>query len=94
MTHYIEAKNVNQLCKTLGLPSSAATKVRARVTLVKAIVASIEAQSLTHSAAAKKAGIGRTMITAICNGNLDGISIDRLIDVADRLGLQVTVKAA
>ena len=40
------------------------------------------------------AGVGRTVITAIANGNLGHISTDRLIDVAHSLGLRVQLKVA
>ncbi len=49
---------------------------------MKGIRRVIEKKELTHAQAAKVSGMGRTVITAIMNGNLDKISTDRLIDVA------------
>lgn len=46
----------------------------------------------THAEAAKKADVGRTVITAIMNGDLRRISTDRLIDIAHNLGLTVQLK--
>ena len=77
-----------------GLPESEAPKVEMRVQLVVAIKRSIEKQGLTQAQAAVKAGVGRTVITAIVNGNLARISTDRLIDVAQNLGLRVQLKVA
>lgn len=94
MKSYFEVKNTKELCKLLGLPSSAAAKVEIRVELASAIRKELERQQVTHLQAAKKTGIGRTVITAITNGNLKSISTDRLIDVAQGLGLKVHLKVA
>jgi len=94
MKPYLEAKNARELCKILGLPLSEAPKVEMRTQLVIAIKRAIERGNLTHLQAAHKAGVGRTVITAIINGNLGSISTDRLIDVAHRLGLRVQLKVA
>ena len=88
------AKNVKELCNILGLPKSQAPKIEMRVQLVSAIKRLIEKEELTHVEAAKRAHVGRTVITAIVNGNLQRISTDRLIDVAQNLGLKVQLKVA
>jgi len=94
MKSYLEAKNPKELCRLMGLPESEAPRVSMRVQLVIAIKRAIERQGLTHAQAAVKASIGRTVITAIVNGNLQRISTDRLIDVAQNLGLKVQLKVA
>lgn len=94
MKNYVEARNPKELCKLLGLPPSAVAKVEIRLELVTAIRRELERRKLTHVQAAKKTGIGRTVITAIVNGNLTSISIDRLIDVAQGLGLRLHLKVA
>ena len=94
MKSYFEAKNLNELCSLLGLPESEAPKIRIRLDLVKAIRKAIEKKNMTHAQAAIKTGMGRTVITAIMNGNLDKISTDRLIDVAQSLGLKLHIKVA
>jgi predicted XRE-type DNA-binding protein len=94
MKHYLEAKNAKDLCKLMGLPESEAPKIEMRTQLVVAIKRAIEKQELTHAQAADKAHVGRTVITAIVNGNLHRISTDRLIDVAQNLGLKVQLKVA
>ena len=52
----------------------------------------IESNKFTHAAAAKITKVGRTVITAIMNGNIEKISTDRLIDVAYALGLNVRLR--
>ena len=94
MKSYLEAKNAKELCKLLKLPLSEAPKIEMRTQLVVAIKRAIERGKLTQSQAATKAGVGRTVITAIVNGNLGSISTDRLIDVAHSLGLRVQLKVA
>jgi predicted XRE-type DNA-binding protein len=92
MKSYSEAKNAKELCKLMGLPQSQAHKIEMRTRLVVAIKHAIEKQHLTHAQAAEKADVGRTVITAIVNGNLHRISTDRLIDVAQNLDLKVQLK--
>ncbi len=94
MKPYIEAKNPKDICKLLKLPLSEAPKIEIRVQLVSAIRRAIERGKLTQAQAAAKAGVGRTVITAIMNGNLESISTDRLIDIAHNLGLRLQLKVA
>lgn len=91
-TEYFEAKNLEELCVLLGLPTSQAPKVEMRRDLVIAIRRALEGRELTHAAAAKIVDVGRTVITAIVNGNIEKISTDRLIDIAHALGLSVHLK--
>ena len=91
---FIDIKNISELCKVLGLPKSQAARVEIRRDLVLAIHAKIKARRLTHEKAAELAGVGRTVITAIVNGNIGKISTDRLIDIADGLGLDLQIQVA
>jgi len=91
---YLEAKNTKELCQLLGLPASEAPKIEIRKDLFVAIKKTIEKQKLTHQEAAEKTSVGRTVITAIVNGNLKKISTDRLLDIAAALGLSIKVKVA
>jgi predicted XRE-type DNA-binding protein len=91
---FIEITNVDQLCKVLGLPKSQAARIEIRRDLVIAIDHRIKLRKMTHEQAAKVAGVGRTVITAIVNGNIGKMSTDRLIEVADRLGLDVHIQVA
>ena len=94
MKSYFEAKNLEDLCVLMGLPESEAPKLKIRLDLAKAIRRVIEKKDLTHVQASAKAGVGRTVMTAIANGNLDKISTDRLIDIAQALGLKLQLKVA
>ena len=92
--NYFEAKNTKELCKILGVPETEAPKIEIRRNLVIAIRKAVKKNDWTHQVAAEQANVGRTVITAIVNGNLEKISTDRLIDVAHSLGLKVQLKVA
>lgn len=94
MKPYVEAKSAKELCKLLNIPLSEAAKIEMRTNLVISIKKVIKRKKLTHEQAAKIAKVGRTVITAIVNGNLEKISTDRLIDVAQEMGLTVQLKIA
>ncbi|MEN9722609.1 MAG: Helix-turn-helix domain [Pseudomonadota bacterium] len=80
--------------KMLHLPKSEASRISVKVGIAVAIRKKIEKLQLTQVEAAKRTGMGRTVITAIVNGNLARISTDRLIDVAQGLGLRVQLMVA
>jgi predicted XRE-type DNA-binding protein len=94
MKPYIEVKNVKELCRVLGLPISHAPKIEMRRDLVIAIKDAILKKSLTHAQAAQKTKVGRTIITAIVNGNISKISTDKLIDVATCLNIKLHLDIA
>ena len=91
---FFEAKSIKQLCRILGISESEAAKIEMRRNLVISIKRTVEKNAWTHAAAAEEAGVGRTVITAILNGNLEKISTDRLIDIAHRVGLKLRLKVA
>ena len=65
-----------------------------RSDLVVAIQKVVNKKKLTHVAAAKVAGVGRTVIASLMNGNSKHISTDRLIHIAEQLGLRVRLQVA
>ena len=91
---FFEIKSTRELCKRLGVPQSEAMRIEVRRDLVMAISDVIEGNGWTHEFAAKQAGVGRTVITAIMNGNLDNISTDRMMVIAQRLELRFALKVA
>ena len=91
---YVDIKNITELCSMLGLPKFQSARVEIRRDLVIAIDEKIKTKKLTHDQAAKVAGVGRTVITAVVNGNISKISTDKLIAIADSLGLDVHIKVA
>jgi predicted XRE-type DNA-binding protein len=94
MNAYKEAKNLKELCRLLGVPLSEAPKIKMRIDLVGAIQKQITRKGYTHQQASERADVGRTVITAIMNGHLEKITTDRLIDIAQALGLKVRLEIA
>ncbi|MBC7714022.1 MAG: XRE family transcriptional regulator [Rhizobacter sp.] len=92
MSSSVDAKNLEDLCGLLGLPETEVPKLQIRLEIVNGIRAALKKQNLTHQNAATKCGVGRTVITAVINGNLNKISTDRLIDIAQGLGLSLILK--
>ena len=93
-TAYFVARNPRELCQLLHLPSSEADRMEARRNLLLAIKKRMEKNHWTHEEAAKLCGVGRTVITAVVNGNLEKISTDRLMNLAHKLGLRIRLKVA
>lgn len=91
---YVEIKNLKELCKILGLPESHTPKVEMRRDLVISIREVIKVKDYTHAEAAKKAGVGRTVITAVANGNISKLSTDKLMDIAINLGVKLHLEVA
>lgn len=89
-----EAKTLEDLGSLLGLPETEVGKLRIRLELVHGIRTVITKNNMTHLEAANICGVGRTVITAVMNGNLNKISTDRLIDIAQALGLTLHLKVA
>lgn len=94
MKDYTEVKNTNELAKLLKLPKGEAAKIEMRTHLAIAIKKVIRKKEMTHAQAAKQSGMGRTVITAIVNGNTTHISTDRLLDIAAALGLRIRLSVA
>ncbi len=49
----------------------------------------VASEALTHAEVARQAGLSRTRVTAILNGNLDDVSSDLWIWLVAALGFQV-----
>ena len=91
---FFEIDDIYELCEVLGLSERDAAKVEIRRNLVIKIKRVIEKKGWTHAKTAEEAGVGRTVITSVVNGNLEKISTDRLIDIAHNIGLKLTLKVA
>jgi predicted XRE-type DNA-binding protein len=92
MPSYLEAKTTKELCAIMNLPESEGQRLEIRLQLVKAIRKTVTKRNLTHAQAAEITGFGRTVVTAIMNGHLEKISTDRLIGMAQSLGLTLSLK--
>lgn len=64
-----------------------AMQLRLKSKLMNAIIDYIDAEGLTQGAAAEIMQVQRTRVNDVCNGRIDKMTIDALVAMAARLGL-------
>lgn len=82
----VVTRDAMELAKELGLKKDDAIAMEFRARLNKKIVELVKAKGLTHAQLASKAGASRTRITAILNGQTQGVSTDFLLRILYALG--------
>jgi predicted XRE-type DNA-binding protein len=82
----IRVKTAGELGEALGLSAAETAEMEFRSELTCALTKIIQSGNLTHAEIAKRAGTSRTRVTAIANGNTQGISTDLLIRVLSATG--------
>ena len=82
----IRVKTAKDLGTALGLSPVETAEMEFRSELTCALARIIREGNLTHAEIAKRAGTSRTRVTAIANGNTQGISTDLLIRVLSATG--------
>ncbi len=76
----------------LGLSAVDTAEMEFRSELTVALSKIIQSGKLTHMEIAKRAGTSRTRVTAIANGNTQGVSTDVLIRVLAATGYWATIR--
>jgi len=71
-----------------------AMQLRLKARLMNAIIDYIDEQGITQGAAAELMLVQRTRVNDVCNGRIDKMSIDALVAMAARLGLDPLKSAA
>jgi predicted XRE-type DNA-binding protein len=82
----ITVRTAPELGSALGLSASDTAEMDFRSDLTVSLAKIIQAGRLTHAEIAKRAGTSRTRVTAIANGNTQGVSTDVLIRVLAATG--------
>ncbi len=82
----IRVKTAKELGQALGLSVVESAEMEFRSELTCAVSRIIREGNLTHAEIAKRAGTSRTRVTAIANGNTQGMSTDLLIRVLSATG--------
>lgn len=90
-TKTVVAKTPEELADALGLGAAESQEWQVQFALLKKLRQIVSAESLTHAEVAERGGSSRTRVTAILNGNLDGVSTDLLIRLLHALGYRVKV---
>jgi predicted XRE-type DNA-binding protein len=88
----IRAKTAEDLGRALGLSAVESGEMEFRSELTCALAKIIQNGKHTHAEIAKKAGTSRTRVTAIANGNTQGISTDLLIRVLSATGYRAELR--
>ena len=77
----VTVRTAEELGRALGLSAADTAEMEFRSELTVALARIIQTGRLTHAEIAKRAGTSRTRVTAIANGNTQGVSTDVLIRV-------------
>ena len=88
----IRAKTAEDMGRALGLSVAETGEMEFRSELTCALAKIIQNGKSTHAEIAKRAGTSRTRVTAIANGNTQGISTDLLIRVLSATGYRVELR--
>jgi predicted XRE-type DNA-binding protein len=88
----IRTKTAGDLGRALGLSAAETGEMEFRSELTCALAKIIQNGKYTHAEIAKRAGTSRTRVTAIANGNTQGISTDLLIRVLSAMGYRAELR--
>lgn len=88
----VTVRTAEELGRALGLSAADTAEMEFRSELTVALAKIIQAGQLTHAEIAKRAGTARTRVTAIANGNTQGVSTDVLIRVLAATGYRTELR--
>jgi predicted XRE-type DNA-binding protein len=86
------ARNSKELADVLGLTDADRVAMEVQLELAERIGVEIRKAGMTHAQLAQLAGASRPRITAILNGNIDGVSTDLLLRILAALGVRVQLR--
>ena len=88
----VTVRTAEDLGRALGLSAADTAEMEFRSELTVALAKIIQVGQPTHAEIAKCAGTSRTRVTAIANGNTQGVSTDVLIRVLAATGHRAEVR--
>lgn len=88
----VTVRTAEDLGRALGLSTADTAQMEFRSDLTVSLAKIIQSGRLTHAEIAKGAGTSRTRVTAIANGNTQGVSTDVLIRVLAATGYRAEVR--
>jgi predicted XRE-type DNA-binding protein len=86
------ARNSKELAEVLGLTDADRAALEIQFELAERIGVEVRRAGMTHAQLAEIAGASRPRVTAILNGNLDGVSTDLLLRILAALGVRVRLR--
>lgn len=88
----LAARNSKELAEALGLTEADRAAMEIQFELAEQIALETRRAGMTHAQLAQLAGASRPRVTAILNGNLDGVSTDLLLRILAALGVRVRLR--
>jgi predicted XRE-type DNA-binding protein len=86
------ARNSKELAEALGLTDADRAAMEIQFELAEQIALETRRAGMTHAQLAQLAGASRPRVTAILNGNLDGVSTDLWLRILAALGVRVRLR--
>ena len=86
------ARNSKELADALGLADADRAAIEIQLEFAEQIGVEVRRAQMTHAQLAQLAGASRPRVTAILNGNLDGVSTDLLLRILAALGVRVRLR--
>jgi predicted XRE-type DNA-binding protein len=88
----VVARSSRELANVLGLSEADRAAIEVQLELAEQIAVELRRTGMTHACLARLAHTSRPRLTAILNGNLDGVSTDLLLRVLAALGVRVQMR--
>ena len=86
------ARSTRELAEVLGLADADRVALEVQLELTERIALEVRRLGITHANLARLAGTSRPRITAILNGNLEGVSTDLLLRLLAALKVRVELR--
>jgi predicted XRE-type DNA-binding protein len=84
-------KSTGNVFEDLGFEGGEAENLRVRARLMAPLERSVRERGITQAEAARELGTTQARISELMNGKIQAFSIDALINMLDRAGLEVDV---
>ena len=86
------ARSTRELAEVLGLADADRVALEVQLELTERIAREVRRLDITHANLARLAGTSRPRVTAILNGNLEGVSTDLLLRLLAALKVRVELR--
>jgi len=86
------ACSTRELAEVLGLADADRVALEVQLELTERIALEVRRLDITHANLARLAGTSRPRVTAILNGNLEGVSTDLLLRLLAALKVRVELR--
>lgn len=81
-----------ELAKKLGISTHRGIEAVIKAQLIAAVIKEVERKKLTHLELSKKSKLPRSAVTGILSGSLQKVTIDRVLQLIEAVGLIPEIK--